>query len=67
MSHVSGIIYLNRISRESALRAMICASVRMMVGINQQSTDDCEWYEGIGHDGVAEFGKALEDFNKRMP
>ncbi len=35
------------------------ACVRMMVGITRQSTETCEWYEGIAQDAVEEARKAI--------
>ena len=54
--------YLESIANARLIAAapeLLSACIRMMVGITKRDTHDCEWYEGIEHDGAEEARAAI--------
>lgn len=43
------------------------ALARIEVGLTRRSTPTCEWYDGIGADGLAEAQASLERLEKKLP
>ena len=49
-----------RVKNPEAVRGLITACTRMIVGMTGKSTDNCEYYDGIAGDGLEEAIVALE-------
>lgn len=43
----------------NSFEALRSASIRLLVGLTGQSTQNCEWYEGIKEDAIDELTAAL--------